>query len=68
MKDPLIAARTYWLWKAREGRVAARLVTDPVNRLALLKMADIYERCAERSGQARFVPPSDRRPDAVKIA
>jgi hypothetical protein len=39
---------TYLRWKARESRVAARLVGDESGRLVLLKMAQIYERLAEQ--------------------
>ena len=49
-------------WKARESRAAARLVADAKGRLALLKMAQIYERLAKQlahSGAgAELAPPS----------
>jgi hypothetical protein len=39
----------YWRLKAAEGRAVAGCVSDPIDRLALLKIAEIYERFARRS-------------------
>ena len=43
---------THLRWKARESRAAARLVADGKGRLALLKMAQIYERLAAQLTQS----------------
>ena len=62
------SSRTYWLWKAREARIAARLVTDAADRMALLKMADIYERHADRSERRWFAPAMEPRSGAPRLA
>ncbi len=56
---PERADRTaYWQWKCRECRVAARFVTDIGDRLALLQLAAIYRRFAEKPDWPRFRPDS----------
>jgi hypothetical protein len=63
MMKALINDPEHWLSRAEEARVIAEQMTDPQARASMLRVAQEYEKLAERA-EARTISGAERKPVA----